>query len=107
MFQIYSHSATLQIFRMCLVTGLLYIDKKPSFLIICDAIVTGEVAPPSAAPNWIRTLIMSIGWMQQVANMPLMEPVTKGLHAFQTGLSDMALDGGAQPPGSSPLLLAE
>jgi len=37
-----------------------------------------------------------MGWMQQVANMPLMEPVTKGLHAFHTGLSDMAFDEGVR-----------
>ena len=34
---------------------------------------------------------MSIGWMMQVAAMPLSPPLKNGLAAFQTGVSAMVL----------------
>ena len=51
---------------------------------------TGPAASAVPAVSWMRTFTMSMGWMQQVANMPAREPVAKGLAAFHTGLSAMA-----------------
>lgn len=42
---------------------------------------------PPLAPSWMRTLTMSMGWMMQVAAMPLRPPFTNGLAVFHTGLS--------------------
>mmetsp|Transcript_16108 Transcript_16108/g.18645 ORF Transcript_16108/g.18645 Transcript_16108/m.18645 type:complete len:81 (+) Transcript_16108:406-648(+) len=65
----------------------------PSFFIMVEAMVKGPAASAVPAVNWMRTFTMSMGWMQQVANIPANEPVAKGLHAFHTGLSAMARSG--------------
>ena len=55
------------------------------------------LAPPGrpASPSWMCTLTMSMGWVQQVAMQPDMEPVTKALEASQ--ISSAA--GMPAPPG--------
>ena len=63
----------------------------------------GPLTGEPCAPSWIRTLTMSMGWMTQVASMPLAPPFTKGLMLLQTvlflGRSPMAA---SASPAQSP-----
>lgn len=57
------------------------------------------------APSWMRTFTISIGWMMQVAAMPDIPPLTKGLTAFHaaggSAVCTAAIFAPAAPDGRS------
>ena len=72
------------------------------FRVTDSGVGRGPVLTPSPA-SWIRTLIMSTGWMTAVAVMPARPPLTNGKIARTNGLCRKSLP--AIPPLEFPATL--